>query len=66
MTFIQTSPIRAAVVLVLLVAIVVSTFDPIGAIWIVIGSLLGAFAALAVLAISAWRSLTFRNEDIVP
>lgn len=54
---------RQAIALVILVAIVVSIFDPIGAIWIVIGSLLGAVAALAVLAISVWRSFTFRNED---
>lgn len=54
---------RQAIALVLLVAIVVSIFDPIGAIWIVIGSLLGAAAALAVLTYSAWRSFTFRNED---
>jgi protein-S-isoprenylcysteine O-methyltransferase Ste14 len=57
------SPVKQAVALVLLVAIVVSIFDPIGAIWILAGSLLGAAAALAVLAISVWRSFTFRNED---
>lgn len=54
---------RKAIAIVLLVAAVVFIFDPIGAIWIVIGSLLGAAVALAVLAISVWRSFTFRNED---
>ena len=57
---------RQAIALVLLVAAIVSIFDPAGAIWIVIGSLLGAAAAMAVLAYSVWRSLTFRNEDVVP
>lgn len=63
MTFMLSAPIRTAVVLVLMIAVVVSTFDPVGAIWIVAGSLLGFAAALAVLAISVWRTL--RKEDIV-
>lgn len=58
------APVKQAVAVVLLVAAIVSVFDPIGAIWILVGSLLGAAAALAVVAISVWRAYNFRNEDL--